>query len=269
MKRFLSFAALLLAFALSSRAGVGDSRNLGEKDWGEVNNLAAANGKLYAATPVHLWEVETSGAAKKMAAPKDWGRTPRVAALDGKVYAINESRLFEIDKGRFRKLVDDIGARAMVPAGGKLYMVSGTELLAVDKEGKVTGLGGDWYNFGGMAALGDRIYIISRNRLHEVTLEGTGRPLDVVFDQPNTMVAGEGKLYVLAKEKSSNAANGTFNETRLFEVEPATGQRTTLPLPQGMRLVDTASAMTYLDGKLYLSVPTMGGRSNFFSVSVR
>jgi len=57
----------------------------------------------------------------------------------------------------------------MASLGDKLYIISGGKLYETTKDGKYKSLGGGWIEICGMTSLGDKLYIISGGNLYETT----------------------------------------------------------------------------------------------------
>lgn len=272
-----SIAVMLLCLCLLPTTGLakpGASKNFGEKDWSALRGMAALDGKVYVASAVTLWEVDKAGKARDLAPKSEagWGRTTAITTLGDKLYVINEDVLYEVDpkaKGKVKKLGEDWGSvPAMAGLGGKLYIVASEELYEVDPaSGQYKSLSSDWYNVDGMAALDGKLYILRRDQLEQVDPAGTGKAFEGTYNSPTGMTALGGKLYISASERTTHPDAKLINEAALYEVDP-TGKRTRIALPKGWDLSSGVTAMTGLDGKLYLSMPGMS-RSTFFSLDVK
>jgi hypothetical protein len=268
----MALIVLIAAAPALALAAPGESKNLGEKDWSAVHAMTALGDKIYVATALHLWEIDKRGNGKGLAvkgAP-GWGRTAQVTNLDGKIYAINEEVLYEIEPGgKARNLGDEwFSVPGMTALGGKLYIVADEGLYEVEPStGKYTKLSDDWYNVDGIVGLDGKLYIIMRDKLHEVDTLGKRKELGEAYNTPLAMATANGKLYVFAYERRDNSGGGVINESALFEVDPATGARKRIKLPKGWSDGTGVSAMTVLDGKLYLSMPGMSS-GTFFSLDL-
>lgn len=263
---------LLCLLAAPALAAPGEFKDLGEKDWTAVNGMTALGGKLYVASDLHLWEVDKRGNARPLAAKgsPDWGRTTSVTTLDGNLYCINEEILYRVEpSGKVTNLGKEwFSVPGMAALDGKLYIVADEGLYEVEPStGKYTKLSEDWYNVDGIVALDGKLYIMMRDRLYEVDKLGNRKQLGGEYNTPNGLAVAGGKLYVFAYQRRDNSGGGVINESALFEVDTQ-GTAKRIALPRGWHDGTGLSAMTALDGKLYLSMPG-GSRSQFFSLDVQ
>lgn len=198
----------------------------------------------------------------------DGTRMGKMAVLNGKLYSIIEETLYEIDSsGKARKLTSEWHhVPAMAALAGKLYVVDSEELYEVDPStGEYTSLSKDWYNVDGMAEVNGKLYILRRDKLHEVDQRGIAKELDGTWNDASGITAADGKLYIFAYQPTQ-PGDKLRNEWVLDSFDPATGTRTRLALPKGWDR-GSGGKIVALDGKLYMA--TVESNATLFSLAIK
>lgn len=269
MKSILAMAFLgLWLLVAAGHARPGDSRDFGVmRDWNVLNNMVALNGRLYVARTGDLLVVDANGKGTPLPIKgvQRWGRTYKMAVLSGRIYCINEEILYEVEpSGRAKQLSSDwLSVRGMAALSGKLYIVDSEKLYEVEPStGEYKELSEGWYNVDGVVVLDGKLYILRRDTLNEVDLRGNAKELSVTWNDAK-MVAADGKLYI-ASYVRTQPGDKLINEHILESFEPRSGTRTRLMPPKGWDRGTGVTAMSVLNGRLYLFQT-----ARFFSLALK
>lgn len=140
------------------------------EDYRYPGGMAGLAGSLYIASDYRLWKVDPKTGGYKKFTDRDWNNVHDIVALDGKLYIVDGYELTEVTlDGKYKSIGKFSGVGAMTAANGKLYLFINEPpapgIHVVDKTGKdtVLPLPADWdgtTGVSGLAAMNGKLYLL-------------------------------------------------------------------------------------------------------------